>query len=916
MSEDEAVGSQSTGEKCRRRKKMRQPPLCTASPTTEAKETFIGEAVGINKKSTKKNHWEFMYDSDEHSEIKKKRKRRKKYEDVAVKNSDFVETEIFSDELPATLNPHPFASDEIVEAGRERRHKKVKKRRVFEGSNEVVEVPYVQQTVVDLEVHGNNVELLYEAHEHERKLKKTEDEHTCEYYVTDSKKVKKKKHEAQHGICRTEIDTLHYSGKTREYGTALSNAKDDHAKFEGENKATISDAGNSQCQTTGTTSRKRCEDTKRYIQADRNADQQMRNFKDNSTRNCGSSAVLPCMDDQNCDVATQHKSKMYKTSAAEEHVDAAEKILHLNLRHERPSKVGLGTSLLWQGENPSQGGGCNNTDTYTRKDKGQPRALKISSQKKKRKLANLGDGDALLWDIHPDINVDLPEAMENTSAVLVPEKCSTVQNADASYTKKKLTLHSSCKLGKILSEEGAVNFTSASPRFESALTGESDALFSSKGSDPDTWGGGGDMSSVSVPEQTQQTTSLSSLSPGMSSSKKRTPMSKSDILLKPSKQNHVEKTAALNEPCFELFDTAPSEAAFRKHGEVSSSPTDPEFLEYLHGKHGFPSIHDKTKPSQEALRCYKEETGLTIDYGKYTAKEDRILLRNIYDIANYYNIRYPYMIVGHCGDHDQALQKEVKDLVKKEKLLRILGRGLPRRTIHSAYMRARILLNPLGPPSKAVLTPEQKKQVLLLYDRLGPKWTDMAQKMGLAAEQLRSAFRFFKDKETFATGKWERSEDDLLKEAVELQIGNGKAKLKDIDWQAVAHHVQSRNTVQCKRRWTLTQQGLQTTGNGQRKWNRFDSIHLICIMRELNARRSSEVDWEAVGESFPWAPSPLVAKYHWESTLNFYLPPDKRKDFQSKVKNLYKIALPSLLEKYGKEKTLEEIIALSKAPSP
>lgn len=57
---------------------MRQPPLCTASPTTEAKETFIGEAVGINKKSTKKAHWEFMYDSDEHSEIKKKHKRRKK----------------------------------------------------------------------------------------------------------------------------------------------------------------------------------------------------------------------------------------------------------------------------------------------------------------------------------------------------------------------------------------------------------------------------------------------------------------------------------------------------------------------------------------------------------------------------------------------------------------------------------------------------------------------------------------------------------------------------------------------------------------------------------------------------------------------------------------------------------------------
>ncbi|XP_065292860.1 transcription termination factor 1-like isoform X2 [Dermacentor albipictus] len=904
MSEDDAVGSQSTVEKCRRRKKKRQPPLCTASPTTEANPTFIEEADSINKKSTKKKHWEIIYDIDEHSEGKKKQKRRKKYEGVSGENSAFVETEIFSDEHPAILKPRFFASDAIAEASRgERKHKKVKKLRLYEGSNEVVQVPRVQQTEVDTEVHGNNVELLYEGHEHERKLKKKKDDRTCKYYVTDHKTVKKKKHKAQHGICGTEIGTLLYSGKTREYDTAMSIAEDDHAKLEGENEAVISDAGNSQCQTSGTPSRKR------YIQADRSADQQMKNVKDNSTHNRESSALLSCMDDLNCDVASQHEKKIYK-SVAEGHVDAAEKILHLNPGHKWPSEVGIEKSLLWEiDEDPYQ---CNDADTYTRKDTSQPKALKISSQKKKRKLVNLSDDVAFLLNIQSDINVDLPEAMQNTSPVLVPEDCGTVQSADASYAKKNLKLHSSRKLGNGMSKAGAVNFTSVSPRLESALTGESDALFNSKGSDPDTCGG--DMSNGIVPEQTQHAASSSSLSPGMSGSKKRTPMSKSDILLKPSKQNHVEKTAALNEPCFDLIDAAPSEA-FRKHGEESSSPTDPEFLEYLNGKHGFPSIHDKTKPSQEAIRRYKEETGLTIDYGKYTAKEDRTLLRNIYDIANYYSIRYPYMIVGHCGHHDKALQKEVKDLVKKEKLLRILGRGLPRRTIHSAYMRARILLNPLGPGAKAVLTPEQKKQVLLLYDRVGPKWTDMAQKMGLAAEQLRSAFRFFKEKESFATGKWERSEDDLLKEAVELQTCDVKAKLKDIDWHAVARHVQSRNAVQCKRRWTLRQQGLQAV-NRKRKWNRFDSIHLICIMHELRALRSSEVDWETVGESFPWAPSPLVAKYHWESTLNFYLPPDKRKDFQSKVKNLYKIALPSLLEKYGKGKTLEEIIALSKAPSP
>lgn len=344
----------------------------------------------------------------------------------------------------------------------------------------------------------------------------------------------------------------------------------------------------------------------------------------------------------------------------------------------------------------------------------------------------------------------------------------------------------------------------------------------------------------------------------------------------------------------------------------SDSPPDPDFLVYVNGEHRFPSIHHKTKPPLETIRRYEEETGLTIDTGKYTAEEDFILLKNIHEIAKYYNIVYPHMIVGHCGEQDPALQKEVKDLVRKEQLIRLLGRGLPRRTIHSAYMRARLLLDPLSAPKKLVLTLEQKERLQQMYNQLGPKWTVMAQKMGLPAEQLRSAFRYVKEKETFATGKWEKSEDELLRQAVQRQTGGSTAKLKVINWQAVSQYVRSRNALQCRRHWTLTQVA-PPPGQETQKWDKFDSIHLICIMHKLNASRSAEVDWETVGNSFPWAPSPLVAKYHWESTLNYYLPPEQRDNFKSKVKNLYEIALPSLLEKYGEGRTLEEIIKLSKS---
>uniref|UniRef100_A0A6M2CVT6 Putative transcription termination factor 1 ovary overexpressed n=1 Tax=Rhipicephalus microplus TaxID=6941 RepID=A0A6M2CVT6_RHIMP len=679
---------------------------------------------------------------------------------------------------------------------------------------------------------------------------KKDDDWTPEYCV----KGHKKRHEARQDSHWAESeDLLLCSDKTLKDDTALPNDKGNHTALENSNEAMMSEAGDSQ--TVKSSTKKKCRSTDKYDQAVISPDHQVKHVK-TSTPNYTDDIVLSNNTDQSGHMASQHAD---------------------NSSHEgvRPVK-----------------------------------APKLSSQKKRRKLTNVEENDESLFnDNIPDNDAISPETLEERAST-VPEDHDDEERADDSTSKKKAKLHSLQKLGngKILSKAGAGNLSPAAEMSESTFADESDALFSSE--DGGRGRCSGDTSHDLTPEQAWHLTFSSSLSPSTSSLQKGASVSKSSSLLKPCKQR--KEAAAFNYPRTELLDTTPSETAFRKDEENFSSPVDSEFLDYLRGKHGFPSIHEKTKPSAETIRCYEEETGLTIDNGKYTAKEDRILLRNIYGIAEYYNIRYPYMIVGHSGDHDPALQKQVKDLVKKKKLLRILGRGLPRRTIHSAYMRARILLNPLGSPSKAVLTPEQKKQVLRMYDTVGPRWTEMAQKMGLGAEQLRSAFRFFKEKETFATGKWEESEDDLLKEAVECQTGDGKKKLKDINWQAVADHVRSRSAVQCRRRWTLKQLKCQPK-KGQRKWNKFDSIHLISIMHGLNARRSSEVDWEAVGESFPWAPSPLVAKYHWEGTLNFYLPAEQRKDFHSKVKNLYKIVLPHLLTKYRKGKTLEEVIALSKA---
>lgn len=351
--------------------------------------------------------------------------------------------------------------------------------------------------------------------------------------------------------------------------------------------------------------------------------------------------------------------------------------------------------------------------------------------------------------------------------------------------------------------------------------------------------------------------------------------------------------------------------AFCAPGERLLSPPDPQFLEYLSGTQGYPAIHYKTKPSPETIRLYEEEQGLSLEYGKYTADEDSILLRNVHEIAAHYDIRYPYMIVGHSGDHNPEVQKEVQKLVKKYKLMRMLGRGLPCRTLHSAYMRARILLDPQNKAAKNGLTSKQKKQLERMYAQMGPKWTVMAQRLGLTAEQCRSTLRCDQDKKTFATGVWSKEEDDCL-QAIRKQTSGRSLKLSTIDWQKVSKCVGRRTAQQCRRRWTLMQLKPEVS-SATRKWTPYDTIHLIWRMHRLNPPRSSAVDWDELAEYFPWAQSASIPKYHWQSTVNKYLPPEERADFQSKVKNLYERALPTFLNKYASGKSVSEIIKLSKS---
>ncbi|KAH6945784.1 hypothetical protein HPB50_009942 [Hyalomma asiaticum] len=168
--------------------------------------------------------------------------------------------------------------------------------------------------------------------------------------------------------------------------------------------------------------------------------------------------------------------------------------------------------------------------------------------------------------------------MEESSSVM-PVAEDTDESVGASSVEKTVELHTLKKVAnnKILPEVHAGKSSSAAQSPEKALTDGSDALFSSDGDDPGTCGG--DMSDVFTPELTPHSAASSSLPSSMSSSRKCTPVSKTTITPKPCKQSHMEKAAEFNDLHTEPLDATLFETAFRKDGEKSSFPTDPEFLD-------------------------------------------------------------------------------------------------------------------------------------------------------------------------------------------------------------------------------------------------------------------------------------------------------------------------------------------------
>ncbi|KAM7290790.1 uncharacterized protein ISCGN_027379 [Ixodes scapularis] len=295
-------------------------------------------------------------------------------------------------------------------------------------------------------------------------------------------------------------------------------------------------------------------------------------------------------------------------------------------------------------------------------------------------------------------------------------------------------------------------------------------------------------------------------------------------------------------------DSERDSPTFREERD-SGPPVDEDFKDYVLNRDRIPAIHKCLyKMNEETRKDYEEQTGIKIQDGRFTYVEDEILRRNYRNIAKYYNLRHPHMLVGLQGEESREDCKAERAFMKKEGMLHLLGKGLEHRTLKHCYYRGRALFDPsrkvekrdalvgrlsvasdIGKYFHRRLTAEEEDKLFELYATLGPQWMEIGRRMGKYAATVRAAVRNNKMKEKFI-GKWSKNEVALLEEAIRAQVGDDLEDISKVCWKKVASHVGTRTVAQCKHRWYVTQRMRPAKEKKLRhKWNDNNSVHLIHV---------------------------------------------------------------------------------------
>lgn len=291
--------------------------------------------------------------------------------------------------------------------------------------------------------------------------------------------------------------------------------------------------------------------------------------------------------------------------------------------------------------------------------------------------------------------------------------------------------------------------------------------------------------------------------------------------------------------------------------------------------------------SKVSLR-YLASRGVVIRSGRWSRKENSILIKNWYNFLSKHPISNPVQLIGLYEGQQRLLEK----FIEVKKFYFQLGKNLNDRTLSSIYARARKVLDPWN--YKGTFSNEEAERLLQLHQKFGNKWTKIAVFLNRPAVICRGAYEA--RKENYKHGAWAVEEDATLWVAVNKYVKSEHFEtLRGYPWKQISNDVPGRSAVQCRNHW-LSNLCWKTSRKECPVWSKRDSALLICLMHFYMVEDDCYIDWDLLFSYFKGSAVSYATLQNKWSLLKSQVPNFREKDHESVVIYLYKNYLPEILD--------------------
>ncbi|XP_012599550.2 transcription termination factor 1 [Microcebus murinus] len=325
---------------------------------------------------------------------------------------------------------------------------------------------------------------------------------------------------------------------------------------------------------------------------------------------------------------------------------------------------------------------------------------------------------------------------------------------------------------------------------------------------------------------------------------------------------------------------------------------------------------------RDDLERFKEfkAQGVTIKFGKFSAKENQQLEKNVQEFLSLTGIETADKLL-HTDRYPEE-KSTITDLKRKYSFRLHIGKGIAR-PWKLVYYRAKKMFDVYN--YKGRYSKEDTEKLQRYHSLHGNDWKKIGEMV--ARSSLSVALKFSQISARRNRGAWSKEEtqklikaveevilkkmslkelnevDPRLQEAPEGRLSIVRERLyRGISWIEVEAKVETRNWMQCKSKWMeILTKRMTNGGNIYHGINALQAkINLIERLYEVNVEDANEIDWEDLANAVGDVPPSYVQTKFYKLKAT-YVPFWQKKTFPEIIDYLYETRLPLFKEKLKKK---------------